>query len=212
MRLTSQRRLKIVRTPPRHIDLGFSTYPRDLGRDSLADWVVAQETKQQLADAGARQINLLPALRDELAAYKAQAPDTASDGYVFATASEAQPKQGNLRRRVLDKAIERANERLTEAGEVPLPTGLTPHKLRHTFASILVALGVDPGAVMDQLGHTDPGFTLRVYRHGMRRDGAARDRLRMLVGGAEWAAMGSSEAQTPWPELTASHPRALNPA
>jgi hypothetical protein len=30
--------------------------------------------------------------------------------------------------------------------------------------SILVALGVDPGSVMDQLGHTDPSFTLRVYR------------------------------------------------
>ncbi len=64
--------------------------------------------------------------------------------------------------------------------------GLTPHKLRHTFASILVALGVDPGGVMDQLGHTDPGFTLRVYRHGMRRDRAAKERLRVLVVGANW--------------------------
>jgi integrase len=55
--------------------------------------------------------------------------------------------------------------------------------LRHTFASILVALGVDPGSVMDQLGHTDPSFTLRVYRHGMRRDLAAMERLRALVSG-----------------------------
>jgi integrase len=47
---------------------------------------------------------------------------------------------------------------------------LTPHKLRHTFASLLVALGTDPGVVMDELGQTDPGFTLRVYRHSMRRD------------------------------------------
>jgi integrase len=54
--------------------------------------------------------------------------------------------------------------------------------LRHTFASILVALGVDPGSVMDQLGHADPGFTLRVYRHGMRRDDAARESLQALVG------------------------------
>jgi integrase len=70
---------------------------------------------------------------------------------------------------------------------VPLPDGLTPHKLRHTFASILVALGVDPGSVMDQLGHTDPGFTLRVYRHGMRRDVAAKERLRALVGDVQLA-------------------------
>ena len=39
-------------------------------------------------------------------------------------------------------------------------------QLRHTFASLLVALGTDPGAVMDQLGHEDAAFTLRVYRHG----------------------------------------------
>lgn len=64
----------------------------------------------------------------------------------------------------------------------PLPDGLTPHKLRHTFASVLVASGVDPGTVMDQLGHTDPAFTLRVYRHGMRRDPVERQRLRALVG------------------------------
>jgi integrase len=51
----------------------------------------------------------------------------------------------------------------------------------HTFASILVALGVDPGSVMDQLGHADPAFTLRIYRHGMRRDLAAKQRLRALV-------------------------------
>jgi hypothetical protein len=66
--------------------------------------------------------------------------------------------------------------------------------LRHTFASILVALGVDPGSVMDQLGHTDPSFTLRVYRHGMRRDDAARKQLRALVGGPDWEATGGSEA------------------
>jgi integrase len=135
-------------------------------------------------DAGIRQIDLLPTLRDELEAHKAHTPSTTPGGYVFATIAGTEPKQGNIRRRVLDKAVE-LNERLTEAGDVPLPEGLTPHKLRHTFASILVALGVDPGSVMDQLGHTDPGFTLRVYRQGMRRDGAAREHLRALVGTAE---------------------------
>jgi integrase len=39
---------------------------------------------------------------------------------------------------------------------------VTPHKPRHTFASILIALGRDPRHVMDQLGHADPKFTLRV--------------------------------------------------
>lgn len=133
-------------------------------------------------DAGVRQIDLLPVLHNELTVYKAQAPHVTPDGFVFATAAGTELIQGNIRRRVLDKAVEKANEKLTEAGDVPLPDGLTPHKLRHTFASILVALGVDPGSVMDQLGHTDPGFTLRVYRHGMRRDPTTRGRLLVLVG------------------------------
>jgi hypothetical protein len=55
----------------------------------------------------------------------------------------------------------------------------------------------------DQLGHVDAGFTLKVYRHGMRRDPAARKHLRMLVGGAQWEAMSASEAQTPWIPLAA---------
>jgi integrase len=62
-------------------------------------------------------------------------------------------KGDNIRKRVLAEAVEGANTKLAKAGAVPLPEGLTPHKLRHTFASILVALGVDPGSVMDQLGH-----------------------------------------------------------
>ncbi len=151
-------------------------------------------------DAGMRQVDLPPALRDELAAYKAQAANTGPSAFVFTTAAGSELIQGNVRRRVLDKAVATANEKLIEAGEVPLPDGLTPHKLRHTFASILVALGVDPGSVMDQLGHTDPGFTLRVYRHGMRRDGAAKERLRALVGGAEWTAVDNGQAHTSWSE------------
>ena len=65
---------------------------------------------------------------------------------------------------------------------MPLPKGLTTHKLRHTFASVLIACGEDPVSVMSQIGHTDPGFTLRVYTHMMSRDPAERARLKALVG------------------------------
>jgi hypothetical protein len=57
---------------------------------------------------------------------------------------------------VLAPAVEQANEQLEQAGEVPLPERLTPHKLRYTYASLLAALGVDPGSVMDKLERTDP--------------------------------------------------------
>ena len=89
--------------------------------------------------------------------------------------------------------MQRANERLEAAGSVPLPQGLTPHKLRHTFCSLLVALGTDPGVVMDELGHTDPGFTLRVYRHSMRREQDSREQLRALIGAVQLAPNGTSE-------------------
>ena len=136
-------------------------------------------------DAGVRQVDLLPALHEELTRHRALAPDTSPDAFVFATAAGTEMTQGNIRLRALDKSVAMANEALGKSGAVPLPEGLTPHKLRHTFASILVALGVDPGTVMDQLGHADPGFTLRVYRHGMRRDAGAREHLLALVGSAQ---------------------------
>jgi integrase len=161
--------------------------------DLAGNRIVVRASK---TDAGLRQIDLLPALRDELAAYKAGAASTIPDEYVFATMAGTEPKPGNIRRRVLDRAVEKANETLAAADDVPLPDGLTPHKLRHTFASILVALGVDPGSVMDQIGHTDPGFTLRVYRHGMRRDRAAQEHLRALVG-VDWTLPPAFQAARP---------------
>jgi integrase len=138
--------------------------------DLAGNRIMVRESK---TDAGTRQIDLLPVLRDELAAYKPQAPDIAPDAFVFPSTKDTRMTQENIRSRVLRTAVEKANEKLTSSGDVPLPEGLTPHKLRHTYASILV---------MDQLGHADPGFTLRIYRHGMRRDPAGRERLRILVG------------------------------
>ena len=174
-----------------------------------ADLITIRGSK---TDAGLRQIDVLPALRDELTAHKAGWGAIDPDGFVFATTCGSEPKQGNIRRRVLDSTIAKANETLIEAGDVPLPDGLTPHKLRHTFASVLVALGVDPGSVMDQLGHADAGFTLRVYRHGMRRDRAARERLRALVGGADWAPLGTGAQNGPPTDLLAAPNQPPNPA
>jgi len=135
-------------------------------------------------DAGRREIDVLPVLHDTLAALKAKRKPSPQNR-VFPTTSGAAQNPSNIRQRVLAPAVKRANEQLEAAGEAPLPQPLTPHKLRHTYASLLVALGTDPGATMDQLGHTDPAFTLRVYRHGMRRDAASKQALRELVGLAD---------------------------
>jgi integrase len=146
---------------------------------NLADGRITVRSSK--TDAGVRRIDLLPALRDELATLKAHAGVGAGER-VFPTQACGPMNPSNVRNRILAKAVERANERLEKADATPLPDKLTPHKLRHTFASLLVALGTDPGAVMDQLGHTDPTFTLRVYRHGMRRDDRSKQALAQLVG------------------------------
>ena len=39
----------------------------------------------------------------------------------------------------------------------------TFHWLRHTFATRMIALGVNARTVAQWLGHADPGFTLRTY-------------------------------------------------
>jgi integrase len=133
--------------------------------------------------AGLREITLLPILRDELAAHKARAYRSGPDDLVFPTGTGGTRDKDNLRNRILAAAIDRADQLLHQRGQTPLPNGLTPHKLRHTFASILIACGEDPASVMAQLGHTDPKFTLRVYTHVMRRDPAERRRLKALVHG-----------------------------
>jgi len=58
--------------------------------------------------------------------------------------------------------------------------------------SVLYALGEDPGVVMDEMGHTDPGLALRIYRQAMRRDEGEKAQLRALVEGLDaWSPPGS---------------------
>lgn len=72
---------------------------------------------------------------------------------------------------------------LEERGLTPIPEGITPHSLRRTFASILVALGRDPAVFQRQMGHATARFTLDVYAAAMAYGDGDRERLRMLVEG-----------------------------
>lgn len=143
--------------------------------------------------AGRREIKMLPVLRDVLAAHKARAYRSGPEDLVFPTGTGGRRNKDNLRGRVLGAAVERADEVLAARGRVPLPKGLTPHKLRHTFASVLIACGEDPASVMRQLGHTDPAFTLRTYTHLMSREPGERGRLKALVNGERAVAVGLAE-------------------
>jgi integrase len=133
--------------------------------------------------AGMREVDMLPLLREILTEHKAASRKTGPDDPVFQTSTGTARSRHNLRQDVVEPVVNRANRLVEERGLQPLPLGITPHKLRHTFASILVAIGKDPTYVMQQLGHTDPAFTLRVYSHIMRRSDEEREELKALVEG-----------------------------
>jgi integrase len=141
-------------------------------------------------DAGMREVDMLPLLREILTEHKAASEHARPDDPVFVTSTGKPRSRHNIRQDVVDAVVAHASRLVEARGIQPLPLGITPHKLRHTFASILVAIGKDPTFVMQQLGHTDPAFTLRVYAHVMRRSKDERERLRALVEGHVWAVNG----------------------
>jgi integrase len=142
-------------------------------------------------DAGVRRIKIRPALRDVLLELKAN-PDTSSDpdALVFGTVTGRQHSPSNVRR-MMRNVVGRANERLQEVGEAPLPR-LTPHSLRRTFASVMFALNVSLPDVMADGGWADSKTSLTVYAAAMRRDDGENGRLRALVEGVQMEGLGTS--------------------
>jgi hypothetical protein len=138
-----------------------------------------------------RRVELLPILRDELSALKALRKP-ADDEPVFRSAAGTRQDRNRVRGRTLARSIKRANELLAKDGLSALPERLTPHSLRRTFASLLIALGKDPAYVMRQMGHTSPTMTLGLYAQVMDASDEDRERLRTLVEGAELPALSSS--------------------
>jgi len=154
------------------------------------------EVGRDKTDAGMREVDMLPLLREILTEHKAASERTGPDDPVFVTAAGTARSRHNLRQDVVDAAVAHAHRLVEERGMQPLPLGITPHKLRHTFASILVAIGKDPTYVMQQLGHTDPAFTLRVYSYAMRSSDEEREQLKALVEGHDWAQIGHKTAES----------------
>ena len=158
--------------------------------DLVAGWLSIEDSK---TDAGRRRVKIRGALDDELRAVCAREPDD----YVFPTRGGRRFDSHNFRPRVLAVAVERANANLARAHQVPIPPGITPHSLRRTFASVLYALGEDPGVVMDEMGHTDPGLALKIYRQAMRREEDDKAHLRVLVEGSRRRESAGSDADQP---------------
>jgi integrase len=89
----------------------------------------------------------------------------------------------NIRQRVLAKVVAEANELLRKRG-IPEIVECTPHTLRRTYISLLLAAGCDPAYVQQQVGHTDPMLTLRIYQQLLKRKRREeyRERVNELLG------------------------------
>ncbi len=136
--------------------------------DLAAGKVLVRESR---TEAGVRSIDLQPELRETLVEWKMNTRYADAGELVFPTHKGRQENRQNVRRRVLIRCAEVANELLAaqhegdvcELESMLVSERLSPHPLRRTFASWLVAEGEDAAYVMQQIGHTDPQMTLGLY-------------------------------------------------
>jgi integrase len=81
----------------------------------------------------------------------------AGDQLVFTSREHKPINRNHFNRYTWKPALEAAGVAPTRANGM--------HALRHFYASVLIDAGESVRAVADYLGHSDPGFTLRVYAH-----------------------------------------------
>ena len=121
----------------------------DFGRGTLV--VTGKGAKERLVILGRPALAALTALREKTAA---ENPALADDGAEIFRSDSGIPMSPRFAER-------RMKRYLAEAG---LPPDVTPHKLRHSFATHLLDAGADLRSVQEMLGHASLSTT-QIYTH-----------------------------------------------
>lgn len=134
------------------INLRWDDVSLDMARLFVAKSKSASGRRRIALDAGTVAV-LAEVLDDQTARRAALATDWQDTGAVF-DRGDGRPLSPRTIEHVMTKAVERLG----------LPKG-TPHTLRHTHTSLLLANGVPPHVVQARLGHASARTTLDVYAH-----------------------------------------------
>jgi integrase len=135
-----------------------------------------------------REVVLAPEVARMLAEHRLRSSFSGDEDFVFASGAGTPLHYRNVERRGMDEAVARAGL----AGEAKLVF----HQLRHTYASMLIAQGLDPAQVCSQMGHANPAITLRIYTHLFDRRNS-REKIRAAVGRAIGKSLASADGNAP---------------
>ena len=113
--------------------------------------VTGKGHKDRLVILGSKALEALRNLRDFMSSEDPALVDDEADVFL-----------GERRGKISSRLVERRMKRYL--AEAELPTDLTPHKLRHSFATHLLDAGADLRSVQEMLGHASLSTT-QVYTH-----------------------------------------------
>jgi integrase len=130
-------------------------------------------------EAGRRDVVLAPAVAKLLRERWLASPQKAPDAFVYA----------NTLGRSLDyRDVGEAFRATVRRSGITASGRLSLHSLRHGYASLLIAKGLNVVFVSRQLGHANPNVTLSTYAHLFERaDHAAAARVALEAGYAATA-------------------------
>ena len=157
---------------------GLALQSKDLDLPSLSIRIARAFSEDGALDTPksghGRTVDTSQALADALASHElTRKQETLKYGWaalplwLFVTKSGTPVNPANVRRAML---------RVLKAAQ--LPQHFTPHGLRHTYASILLAEGISPAYVQEQLGHATIELTVSTYGRWLKKKApGALDRL-----------------------------------